>query len=63
VGEKIGTLIMAFGQFAGGIIIGFAKGPLYALALLGIGPPMVIVITISINLMVSGSAASLKAYG
>lgn len=63
VGEKYGTLLMALGNFLGGIVLGFYKGPLYALALLGIGPPMVIVMGVSMQMMMSGAAASLKAYG
>jgi ABC-type multidrug transport system fused ATPase/permease subunit len=63
VGEKTGLLMMSLGNFAGGIGLGFWKGPLYACALLGCAPPMVIVIAISMNLMTAGASASLKAYG
>lgn len=51
------------GNFIGGIGLGFFKGPLYACALLGIGPPMVIIMGISTSMIMAGASASLKAYG
>jgi ABC-type multidrug transport system fused ATPase/permease subunit len=56
-------MMMSLGNFIGGIGLGFWKGPLYALALLGVGPPMIIIITISTTMIMAGASASLKAYG
>jgi ATP-binding cassette, subfamily B (MDR/TAP), member 1 len=63
VGDKTGLLMMSMGNFIGGIGLGFWKGPLYCLALLGCAPPMIAVIVVSTNLMTQGASASLKAYG
>lgn len=59
----MGLMWVSAGNFIGGIGLGFFKGPLYACALLGIGPPMVIIMGISTSMIMAGASASLKAYG
>lgn len=59
----MGLMWVSAGNFVGGIGLGFLKGPLYACALLGIGPPMVIIMGITTSMIIAGSSMSLKAYG
>jgi ABC-type multidrug transport system fused ATPase/permease subunit len=63
VGDKVGTLIMASGSVICGLGLGFYYGPLYALCLLGFGPPLIFVMAISMSLMTSSASKSIKAYG